>query len=126
MPVPERPVPTDAELEAVVAHRSAGLLEARLRDRDRLQTERSRRFVPLARHLAESEDERRDCHRWMTTISSPPLPTGGHAAAGRQARKAERTSRERSDRERESGGGDRAAGAAPLLRRPASTASRVK
>jgi ATP-dependent RNA helicase DeaD len=31
--------------------------EARLRERDRLKTERSQRFVPLARTLAENEDE---------------------------------------------------------------------
>jgi ATP-dependent RNA helicase DeaD len=53
----ERPLPSDADVEAVVAERLTALLEARLRDRDKLQTERSRRFVPLARALAEAEDE---------------------------------------------------------------------
>jgi ATP-dependent RNA helicase DeaD len=53
----ERPLPGDADVEAVVAERLTALLEARLRDRDKLQTERSRRFVPLARALAEAEDE---------------------------------------------------------------------
>ena len=53
----ERPLPTDADVEAVVAERVTALLEARLRERDKLQTERSRRFVPLARSLAENEDE---------------------------------------------------------------------
>ena len=33
------------------------MLEARLRDRDKLQTERSQRFTPLARELAEQEEE---------------------------------------------------------------------
>ena len=33
------------------------MLEARLRDRDKLQTERMQRFVPLARSLGESDDE---------------------------------------------------------------------
>jgi hypothetical protein len=33
------------------------LLEARLRERDRLKEERSRRFLPLARNLGESEEE---------------------------------------------------------------------
>ena len=50
-------MPTDADVEAVVAERVTALLEARLRERDKLQTERSRRFVPLARSLAENEDE---------------------------------------------------------------------
>jgi ATP-dependent RNA helicase DeaD len=53
----ERPLPSDADVEAVVAERLTALLEARLRDRDKLQTERSRRFLPLARALAEAEDE---------------------------------------------------------------------
>ncbi len=53
----ERPLPGDADVEAVVAERLTALLEARLRDRDKLQAERSRRFMPLARALAEGEDE---------------------------------------------------------------------
>jgi ATP-dependent RNA helicase DeaD len=53
----ERPLPTDADVEAVVEERLTALLEARLRERDKLQTERSLRFVPLARKLAENEDE---------------------------------------------------------------------
>lgn len=53
----QRPLPTDADVEAVVSQRVTALLEARLRQRDKLQTERSWRFVPLARSLAENEDE---------------------------------------------------------------------
>ena len=50
-------MPTDADVAAIVAERVTALLEARLRERDKLQTERSERFMPLARSLAESEDE---------------------------------------------------------------------
>jgi ATP-dependent RNA helicase DeaD len=53
----ELPVPTDADVAAVVAERVTALLEARLRARDKLQTERSQRFEPLVRSLAENEDE---------------------------------------------------------------------
>jgi ATP-dependent RNA helicase DeaD len=53
----ERPLPSDADVSALVAERVTSLLEARLRERDRLQTERSQRFMPLARSLAEAEDE---------------------------------------------------------------------
>lgn len=53
----ERPLPSDADVEAVVSERVTALLEARLRQRDKLQTERSKRFVPLARSLAEQEEE---------------------------------------------------------------------
>jgi ATP-dependent RNA helicase DeaD len=53
----ERPLPTDADVEQVVTERVTALLEARLRQRDTLQKERSARFVNLGRSLAESEDE---------------------------------------------------------------------
>lgn len=53
----ERPLPTDEDVEAVVGERLTALLEAQLRERDRLQAERSRRFIPLARSLVENEDE---------------------------------------------------------------------
>ena len=53
----EVPLPTDEDVESVVTERLTTLLEARLRDRDSLQAERSRRFIPLARSLAENEDE---------------------------------------------------------------------
>ena len=53
----ERPLPTDADVAAVVSERVTALLEARLRDRDSQKTERSKRFVSLGRSLAENEDE---------------------------------------------------------------------
>lgn len=53
----ERELPTAEDLEAMVAERLTALLESRLRERDKLQQERSRRFIPLARSLAEAEDE---------------------------------------------------------------------
>src|SRR6185295_1331090 len=55
--IQERPTPTDADVAQIVAERVTALLEARLRTRDKLQTERSRRFITLGRSLAESEDE---------------------------------------------------------------------
>jgi ATP-dependent RNA helicase DeaD len=53
----ERPVPSDEDVERIVSERIITLLEARLRGRDRLQTERMQRFVPLARTLGESEEQ---------------------------------------------------------------------
>ncbi|MBK8045882.1 MAG: DEAD/DEAH box helicase [Anaerolineales bacterium] len=53
----QRPLPSEEDVETIVAQRLTALLEARLRERDRLQAERSRRFVPLARGLAESDEE---------------------------------------------------------------------
>lgn len=57
IPIEKRPVPPDEEVETVVGERLTALLEARLRSRDRLQAERSQRLAPLARSLAENEDE---------------------------------------------------------------------
>ena len=53
----KRPAPTAEDVQAVVSERVTALLEARLRSRDSLHAERMRRFVPLGRSLAESEDE---------------------------------------------------------------------
>ena len=53
----ERPLPTPADVAAIVSERVTALLEARLRERDKLLIERSQRFVPLGRSLAENEDE---------------------------------------------------------------------
>ncbi|HON58010.1 MAG TPA: DEAD/DEAH box helicase [Smithella sp.] len=53
----ERNLPSEEELEKVVSQRVTALLEAKLRDRDNLQIERMKRFLPLARTLAQAEDE---------------------------------------------------------------------
>lgn len=52
----ERPLPTDDDVQQIVAQRTTAILEARLRNRDRLQTERMQRFLPFLRSL-EKEDE---------------------------------------------------------------------
>ncbi len=52
----ERKMPTDENVAAVVAERLMAILEARLRTRDKLQTERSQRFLSLARTLAEDAE----------------------------------------------------------------------
>lgn len=52
----ERPIPSEADVEALVAERLTALLEARLRERDQLQADRARRFLPLARALADEEE----------------------------------------------------------------------
>jgi ATP-dependent RNA helicase DeaD len=50
-------LPSDEDVERVVSERVITLLEARLRNRDRLKAERMQRFVPLAHNLAENEEE---------------------------------------------------------------------
>ncbi len=53
----ERPLPSEEEVEEVVAERITALLETRLRERDRIKVERMHRFLPLARRLSESSDD---------------------------------------------------------------------
>jgi ATP-dependent RNA helicase DeaD len=52
----EWPLPTDENVEGIVSERVTVLLEARLRDRDRLKSERMQRFVPLVQDLSQSEE----------------------------------------------------------------------
>lgn len=52
----QRPLPSDEDVAAVVAERTTVLLEAKQRSRDKLQSERMRRFAPLAKSLSESEE----------------------------------------------------------------------
>jgi ATP-dependent RNA helicase DeaD len=51
----ERPLPTEEDLQAIVAERAVALLEADLRQRDRLKIERMERFTALAGSMSESE-----------------------------------------------------------------------
>jgi ATP-dependent RNA helicase DeaD len=53
----ERPVPTEEDVETLVAARVTALLEAQIRERGTLHAERMQRFVPLARELSQHEDE---------------------------------------------------------------------
>jgi len=52
----ERPLPTDEDVQAVVSQRLEVLLEARLRSRDQLLSDRMKRFLPLLHRLGEDEE----------------------------------------------------------------------
>ncbi len=54
--IEERNLPDDAMVERVVSERVIALLEARLRSRDKLRTERMQRFLSLAHELSETEE----------------------------------------------------------------------
>ena len=75
IPFEERPIPSDADVAAVVAERTTALLEARLRGRDKLQTERSR-GLPLS--PAAWLKVKKNCPSspccWMSTTSKPSMP----------------------------------------------------
>ncbi len=49
--------PEDSDVETIVGERVTALLEAKLRTRDKLQTERMQRFISLAKSLGENDDE---------------------------------------------------------------------
>jgi len=104
----ERPLPTDADVEAVVTERVTALLEARLRGRDALQTDRSMRFVRLARELADNEDESAliamllDDYYQQMLHAPPPRPADEPAQAEPRGEEPERRrGRGRSSRGRE-------------------------
>jgi ATP-dependent RNA helicase DeaD len=85
----ERPLPRDEDVSSLVSQRLIGQLEARLRERDRLQVERMARFMPLAKELAGDEDSLAllvmllddTYHDWMH--KPPELPPVGSEAAAR-------------------------------------------
>jgi ATP-dependent RNA helicase DeaD len=84
----ERPLPSDEDVERIVSERVIALLEARLRNRDRLQTERMQRFLPLARRLDESEDETGLLAMllddfYQETFHAPVIPPDEETAAAR-------------------------------------------
>jgi ATP-dependent RNA helicase DeaD len=101
IPFEGRPIPSDADVAAIVAERTTALLEARLRARDKLQTERSRRFTPLARSLVESEEELPIIamlldEYYQQTLHSPViLPSGNKVLAEKQKKPGWRPNRRR-------------------------------
>ena len=76
----EWPLPDDEDVEAIVSERVTALLEARLRDRDRLKSERMQRFEPLIHDLSQSEEGLAlltmllDDYYQMTLHAPPPQP----------------------------------------------------
>src|SRR5262249_12387132 len=91
---------TGSEGEEGVAQRVTALLEARLRERDRLHAERSLRFVPLARSLAENEEESAIIGMllddyYQQTLHGPLVQPSGTPLAGEPSRQRPAHSRRR-------------------------------
>lgn len=53
----ERPLPSDEDVATIVSERITAMLEAHVRNIDKLQAERMQRFTSLARELGENDDE---------------------------------------------------------------------
>jgi len=96
----ERPLPQDEDVENLVAQRLIGRLEARMRDRDRLQIERMQRFIPLTKELAEDEDGIAllamllddTYHDWMHDVPDLP-PVGTPKKTGQRPKSGRRRER---------------------------------
>jgi ATP-dependent RNA helicase DeaD len=52
----EKPLPSNEDVERIVAERAISLLESQMRGRDKLQSERMQRFLPLVKSLSENEE----------------------------------------------------------------------
>jgi ATP-dependent RNA helicase DeaD len=86
----EWPLPSDEDVETIVSERVTVLLEARLRDRDRLQGERMQRFEPLIHELRGSEEGLAlltmllDDYYQQTLHAPPPQPPSAEQTSGSQ------------------------------------------
>ncbi|HSO27895.1 MAG TPA: DEAD/DEAH box helicase, partial [Anaerolineales bacterium] len=101
----ERHLPDDEDLANIVAQRATALLEARLRERDKLKIERMERFLPLIKDLAEDKDTLPllamlvDDY-YQQAFHNPPEITG---TAEERARKKEKRRSSRGDRPKSGG-----------------------
>lgn len=93
LPLEERPLPTDEEVEALVAQRVTALLEAEFRNLDNIRRERLRRFLPLVRSLEQEADEADlvamlldDYYQKSLHAPAAPALPGGEAPAPRPDR----------------------------------------
>lgn len=106
IPMEERTLPTEEEVADVVTERLTALLEARLRERDKLQTERSRRFAPLAKELAENAEE----SALITMLLDDTYQQMLHAPLVAPEETAQERASARKERQRDSGGSRRDSG----------------
>jgi ATP-dependent RNA helicase DeaD len=89
----EWPLPSAEDVEAIVSERVTVLLEARLRDRDRLKSERMERFEPLIHDLRQSEEGLAlltmlvDDYYQQTLHAPPPQPPSSGAGTQKGAQK---------------------------------------
>jgi ATP-dependent RNA helicase DeaD len=94
-------LPTDETVEGIVSERVTALLEARLRDRDRLKSERMQRFEPLVQDLSQSEEGQAlltmllDDYYQKTLHAPPPLPATAQPPSAKKSKSRARSQRGR-------------------------------
>ncbi len=115
----EKTVPTDEDVEGIVAQRVVASLESELRSRDSLEKERMRRFIPLGRSLTEAEEESPliamllDDYYQRTLQAPPQSPSGepveeeAEAPAGRPLSGGQKKRPQRRNGRRREHGGER-------------------
>jgi ATP-dependent RNA helicase DeaD len=97
----EWPLPSDEDVQAIVSQRVTVLLEARLRDRDRLKSERMERFEPLIHDLSQSEEGLAlltmlvDDYYQQTLHAPPPQPPSSGGSSKKTGRSRKRRGRRR-------------------------------
>lgn len=108
IPLEERKTPSDEKIAEVVSERVTALLEAKLRNRDRLQNERMKRFDPLVGNWMESEEGKSLLAMllddfYQDSLHAPPaLPPGEQRAQQTEpARQRSRARRPRNRRRRD-------------------------
>lgn len=102
----KRTLPEDEDIQNLVAQRLIGQLEARLRERDKLQIERMARFSSLVNTLASDEDGLAlltmllddTYHAWM--YKPPELPPIGGKKLSQKSRGSKPSQRKRKPRDR--------------------------
>lgn len=106
IPLEERKTPTDEEVASQVSERVTALLEAKLRDRDNLQSERMQRFRPLVADWLESEEGQTLLAMllddfYQASLHAPPVipasdsPSQGSPTKGRSRPRRQRNRRRR-------------------------------
>lgn len=109
----EREAPDEEEVARTVTERVTALLEAKLRDRDKLRAERMQRFVPLVKRLGESEDEAQliamliDDYYQQSLHNPPEIPQGGFRGNPEAKKEARGGGRKGGGGGRRGGGGKR-------------------
>jgi ATP-dependent RNA helicase DeaD len=85
-------LPAAEDVEAIVSERVTVLLEARLRDRDRLKIERMQRFEPLIHELSQTEEGLAlltmllDDYYQQSLHAPPPQPPEAQPTSGKQSK----------------------------------------
>jgi ATP-dependent RNA helicase DeaD len=111
--ITQRPLPTDEDVQELVSERITAMLEARLRSRDKLKSERMKRFVPLGKNLAQIDDESAliamllDDFYQETLHGKPPQPALPRAAKRTTKKPGTRTEPARGGRRQRRGGRQR-------------------